>query len=91
MHLLALQDKIQGDIPTHHPLMTWLVEHVGEIISKYTKGSDGRTPLERLLGKPCREEALEFGEKVWFRSKKSSFRTQTNSRKVTIPNKILQH
>ena len=35
------------------------------------KGADGETPYERLVGKIIREEALEIGEQVMFRKRKS--------------------
>jgi len=70
VHLLALERKLEGKVPTHHPIMTWLVEHVADVITKHLQGKDGRTAYERLLGRPCREEGLEFGEKVWYRRRK---------------------
>ena len=30
-------------------------------------GQDGKTAYERLFGKPIRDEALEFGERLWWR------------------------
>ena len=64
VHVLALEQKICGNIPTHHPLMTWIVPHAAECITKYLKSSDGKTPYERLFGKPVREEAYEIGEQI---------------------------
>ena len=67
VHLGALEQKIGGYIATSHPIVSWLVEHVCDIITKYLQGSDGKTAYERLFGKPVREEALEFGERLWWR------------------------
>ena len=67
---LGLERKIGGVIPTHHAMMTWLVEHVGDLLTKHMVGKDGKTGFERLMGKPCREEGLELGEKVWVRRRK---------------------
>ncbi len=61
-HLAALERKIGGKFPAGHPVLTWLVEHVTDIISKYAVGIDGKTAYERLFGRPLREEGLEFGE-----------------------------
>ena len=44
VHVLALEAKIEGEIPTHHPVMAWLVKHTAECISKYMVGRDGKTP-----------------------------------------------
>ena len=47
VHVLALENKINGKIPTHHPLMTWIVPHAAECVTKYSRGADGKTPYER--------------------------------------------
>ena len=44
--------------------MTWLVEHVADVATKYLRGADGRTAYERLFGKQVHEEGLEFGERI---------------------------
>ena len=44
--------------------MTWLVECVADLVTKYMQGADGRTGYERLFGKQVHEEGLEFGERV---------------------------
>ena len=49
--------------------MAWLAEFVADTRSKYLQGAGGRTAYERLVGKPVREEGLEFGERVLFRPK----------------------
>ena len=64
VYLLALKDRLNGEIPADHPIMAWLVEHVGDNLTKYMVGCDGKTPLQRLMGKPLREEAHEFGEQT---------------------------
>ena len=65
MHLLPWERKLKGNIPSQHPVMTWLVECVVDIVTKYMQGADGRTSYERLFGKQVHEEGLEFGERVW--------------------------
>ena len=65
--MLALEGRIQGDIPVHHPIMLWLVEHAAELVTKHLVGHDGKTAYTRLFGKPCRDEGFEFGERVHFR------------------------
>eukprot|EP00974_Lingulodinium_polyedra_P131718 11218884-Lingulodinium_polyedra.AAC.1 len=47
--------------------LVWLVEFVVDLATKYLAGSDGKTFVERLFGKKCREECLEFGEVVLWR------------------------
>jgi hypothetical protein len=66
VHLAALEKKAGVLIPTDHPVIAWLVEHVADIMSKYLLGADGHSAYERLFGKPVREEGLEFGERVLY-------------------------
>ncbi len=59
-HKLALEKKIDREIPSSHPLIAWLVEHCAFLLNKYLVSSDGRTPHERVKGKKYRGEVLEF-------------------------------
>ena len=45
----------------------WLIEHATDVMTKYLVGKDGKSAYERLFGKAVREEALEFGEGLWWR------------------------
>mgnify|MGYP000450192630 CR=1 FL=1 len=54
VHLAALERKIGAKFPSGHPVLTWLVEHVTDILSKYAVGVDGKTSYERLFGRPVR-------------------------------------
>jgi len=67
VHLAALERRIDAKFPSNHPVLTWLVEHVGDVISKYMVSADGKTAYERLFGRPVREEGLEFGETLHWR------------------------
>ena len=67
VHLAALERRIGARFPSNHPVLTWLVEHVSDIISNYMVGVDGKTSYERLYGRPVREEGLEFGETLHWR------------------------
>jgi len=69
--LVALERKIEGHIPSSHPLMAWLTEHVSDVVTKYLRGNDGKTAYERLFGKQVHEEGLEFGEKVMWRKRRT--------------------
>ncbi len=71
VHLAALERRIGAKFPSKHPVLAWLVEHVGDIISKYMVGLDGKTGYERLYGRPVREEGLEFGETLHWMHRKT--------------------
>ena len=41
--------------------MCWMVEHAADVLSKYEVSADGRTAYERMKGKACHQELVEFG------------------------------
>ena len=61
---LALEDNMRRKIPLHHPVMEWLVEHAGSIVTKHHEDASGTTAYERMHGTPAREWICEFGETV---------------------------
>jgi hypothetical protein len=63
----ALESRIKSDIPADHPIMTWLVEYAATLQRRCLVGSDGRTPQEKVKGRPSRRPVAEFAEKVWYR------------------------
>ena len=64
---LALQKRVGCRIPPKHDLMTWIVQHAGESISKYQVNRDGKTAYEKVWGEPCKDEVVEIGEDVHYR------------------------
>ena len=54
-------------ISTTHPVFPWLVEHAGDLLTKYSIGRDGRTAYERLKEKKASGEMYEFGSFVMHR------------------------
>jgi hypothetical protein len=70
VHLLSLEKKLDGHIPSSHPVMAWLAERIGDVVTKYLQGADGKTAYRRLVGKHVHEEGLEFGEKVMYKLRK---------------------
>ena len=69
---LAIERRLNVKIPCAHPAMKWLVPHSAGVITKYQRGHDGKTAFERLLGKQCREDTLEFGECILFKSNRTA-------------------
>ena len=59
---LALQKRVGCRIPVDHPIMTWMVKHAGELISKYQLNRDGQTAYYNVFGKPCKDIIAEIGE-----------------------------
>ena len=67
----ALEVAIGAEVPASHDIMTWLIEHVSNILNLYkrTAGGDGLTAYYRLRGRPWRIPIPEFGETVEYRRK----------------------
>ena len=55
------------EIPPKHPVMAWLVEHAGTVLTLYNRGPDGLVPWHRLKGKPWRISLPCWGEVVEFK------------------------
>ncbi len=61
---LDLEDRLSAEVPIGHPVMAWLVRHVGFCHTAFVKGADGRTPWERVRGRVYGQRLYHFGEKV---------------------------
>ena len=63
----GLQGRLDMVIRTSHPMLTWLVQHAADCLSKYQVGEDGKTAYERLKGKKFSRAVVEFGEKIHYK------------------------
>ena len=70
----GLEERMKMTLNSHHPVVAWLVGHVGDLITKHQVGDDGRTAYERIKCKAFRRDLVEFGEKVHFRNVKKNGR-----------------
>ena len=59
-----IESRTQEPLNDNSPIVPWLVEHAGCILSRCQKGRDGKMPFERLHGKKPTQEFVPFGEKV---------------------------
>lgn len=48
-------------------MLAWLPRHAADLLNRYKKGADGRTPEVRRSGKQWRKTAIMFGERLYFR------------------------
>ena len=62
----GLEFKIKKSIKPCDNILLWLVEHVGQLYSRYNVGEDGRTPMERLRGRGMARPEFEFAERLLF-------------------------
>ena len=61
-HKASLEGALSCKVPTRHPVIAWLVEHVAMLITARVRGTDGRTAWQRARGKPFGKRLLCFGE-----------------------------
>ena len=64
--LIALEAHLGVKIDLRHPVVAWLVVHVGYLLTHYEVCKDGRTSYERLKGKRTGVDLCEFGEKIHY-------------------------
>ena len=57
---------MQLTLKDDHPLMAWIPEYAGFLLSRFQVAADGKTAHERINGKSCRRELADFGERVMF-------------------------
>ena len=65
--LIALQKRLDVNVPVTHTIVTWLVEHAADLLNKFAVGPDGRIAFERINGEKYRGEVVEFGRKILYR------------------------
>ena len=57
---VALSNRTGVLLSAKHPVTAWLVEHAGELISRFHVGKDGKTAYERAKGKTFKK-----GVRIW--------------------------
>jgi hypothetical protein len=62
----ALEFNYELAIPPRHPILCWLVDYCGTLLSRFQRGADGRTPYERSTGKAWKIKLPEFGECILY-------------------------
>ena len=63
----ALEEKLSKELKDDDPALAWLPRQAGDLLSRYKKGPDGRTPEARRCGKQWRKPTIAFGERLYLR------------------------
>ena len=63
----SLEEMIGKVLREDEPVLAWLPRHAADLMRRYRKGPDGRTPEHRLCGKNWRKPAIAIGEKLYYR------------------------
>ena len=64
---ISLESKLGFQLKDDDPVLAWMPRHAGDLINRYRRGDDGKTPEKRRTGKEWRKPALEYGERIVFR------------------------
>ena len=59
----AMEAKTTIKLDMSRPFTTWLIRWVGEVLTKYSVGGDGKTPWQRRRGEACDKPIVPIGEK----------------------------
>jgi len=62
----ATERKSQGQIGEMNNVFAWLIRHAAYTLNVAQVGHDGKTPYERLKGRPFKKELVPFGECIWY-------------------------
>ena len=66
----TLKDQVEYKyghrIPSEHPFLVWLINHAGNLLSRYHLDVDGKTPYERLKGKKFGKVMYPIGQCVHY-------------------------
>ena len=66
---LCLERRIGKRIPPKHPIIAWLVSHCAALIRFRVRGTDGKTPYERVRMRPFNSRLVCFAEKLLFKGR----------------------
>ena len=66
---LDLESHLGTNIPSTHDIVPWLIEYAAVLLNRGQVGADGKTAYERLKGKKAELPGLQFGERVFWKSK----------------------
>ena len=62
----SLEEMIGKVLREDDPVLAWLPRHAADLMRRYRKGPDGRTPEHRRCGKNWRKPAIAIGEKLYY-------------------------
>ena len=64
---LGFERKANCVVPEEHPLLAWMVEHVGWILTTRVRRTDGRTGFHHVRGRPFHKRQVELFEQCLYK------------------------
>ena len=77
-----LESKAGIKLPDQSPVMAWLVRWSAELLSKYSRGDDGKSPYERIRGETSKVPLVPFGGKIFYLPMKTVKRQKGSTAKL---------
>jgi len=62
-----LESMLTFKLNFEHPIIAWMIEHIGTIINRHLIGDDGRTAYERIKVRATHQPLLPFADAVLYR------------------------
>ena len=69
---VSAQQSFNCALESGSPVLEWLIQYAGFLLSRFEVGADRKTPHERERGKPYRAKLPTFGEYVFYRPLKAT-------------------
>ena len=63
----SLEEKLGRILKEDDPVLSWFPRHSADLICRYKRGVDGKTPEQRRSGKQWRKPAITIGERLYYR------------------------
>ena len=64
---MALEQRLQTNLRDTDPILSWIPSFSGDVVSRFRRGVDDKTPWDREKGRRWSKLGLEFGERVLVR------------------------
>ena len=61
---LSIESRYNCKLPINHFMTYWIANHAGFCVNRFEVGTDGKTPYQRVRGKPFAGQICELGENV---------------------------
>ena len=62
---VGLEYRTRSNLDSASAIVDWIPSHAAWLITHERVGPDGFTAIQRLTGRPCKQQLAEFGEQVW--------------------------
>ena len=80
-----VESKSGMKITSEHAIFPWLVEWVGQLMMRFSVGTDGKSPYERIRGRRLIKPTVAFGESVVYMPPHSNHRANPNVDNKMVP------